>query len=247
MGKTQKPVEALGPGEIGVVAKLKDTLTGDTLSRRGQSGDPARHLVPGARHLLRHPAEDPRRRGQDLDGAPPHGGRGSDAAPPLRPGDQAAPRLGHRPAPRRGRGGADEAQVQRGRVAPAAAHSLQGDGQGARGGAGQVQEADGRARPVRRHVAQDRAARARRRLRVRGRHLRRRHPAQLHPVGGKGRARLHEARHPRRLPRRRPPGHALRRLVPRRGLVRHGVSDRRVDGAAEGLHGGAAVSCSSRS
>jgi elongation factor G len=31
MGKTQKPVDSLGPGEIGVVAKLKDTLTGDTL------------------------------------------------------------------------------------------------------------------------------------------------------------------------------------------------------------------------
>ena len=31
-GKTQKAVEALGPGEIGVVAKLKETLTGDTLS-----------------------------------------------------------------------------------------------------------------------------------------------------------------------------------------------------------------------
>ncbi|MBI2526820.1 MAG: elongation factor G [Candidatus Rokubacteria bacterium] len=31
MGKTQKPVEALGPGEVGVVTKLKDTLTGDTL------------------------------------------------------------------------------------------------------------------------------------------------------------------------------------------------------------------------
>jgi len=30
-GKAQKPMEALGPGEIGVVAKLKDTLTGDTL------------------------------------------------------------------------------------------------------------------------------------------------------------------------------------------------------------------------
>jgi elongation factor G len=30
-GKSQKPVESLGPGEIGVVAKLKDTLTGDTL------------------------------------------------------------------------------------------------------------------------------------------------------------------------------------------------------------------------
>ena len=32
MGKTQKGVDSLGPGEIGVVAKLKDTLTGDTLS-----------------------------------------------------------------------------------------------------------------------------------------------------------------------------------------------------------------------
>jgi elongation factor G len=31
-GKTQKNVEALGPGEIGVVMKLKETLTGDTLT-----------------------------------------------------------------------------------------------------------------------------------------------------------------------------------------------------------------------
>jgi elongation factor G len=31
-GKTQKNVEALGPGEIGVVMKLKETLTGDTLA-----------------------------------------------------------------------------------------------------------------------------------------------------------------------------------------------------------------------
>ena len=35
-GKTQKQVESLGPGEIGVVAKLKDTLTGDTLSDEAQ-------------------------------------------------------------------------------------------------------------------------------------------------------------------------------------------------------------------
>jgi elongation factor G len=32
MGKTPKNVEALGPGELGVVAKLKETLTGDTLT-----------------------------------------------------------------------------------------------------------------------------------------------------------------------------------------------------------------------
>jgi len=31
MGKTQKSVDALGPGEIGVAQKLKETLTGDTL------------------------------------------------------------------------------------------------------------------------------------------------------------------------------------------------------------------------
>ena len=36
-GKTQKPVESLGPGEIGVVAKLKDTLTGDTLCDEARS------------------------------------------------------------------------------------------------------------------------------------------------------------------------------------------------------------------
>ncbi|MFQ5827951.1 MAG: elongation factor G [Candidatus Methylomirabilia bacterium] len=36
MGKTQKGVDALGPGEIGVVAKLKETLTGDTLTGDAQ-------------------------------------------------------------------------------------------------------------------------------------------------------------------------------------------------------------------
>ena len=35
-GKNQKPVETLGPGEVGVVAKLKDTLTGDTLCDEAQ-------------------------------------------------------------------------------------------------------------------------------------------------------------------------------------------------------------------
>ncbi len=34
-GKEQKAVDALGPGEIGVVAKLKETLTGDTLCAEG--------------------------------------------------------------------------------------------------------------------------------------------------------------------------------------------------------------------
>src|SRR5215831_18162572 len=35
-GKTSKNVDALGPGELGVVAKLKETQTGDTLCEEGQ-------------------------------------------------------------------------------------------------------------------------------------------------------------------------------------------------------------------
>ncbi|MDH5767968.1 MAG: elongation factor G [Nitrospirota bacterium] len=37
MGKKQIPAQAIGPGEIGVVAKLKETYTGDTLSEEAHS------------------------------------------------------------------------------------------------------------------------------------------------------------------------------------------------------------------
>ena len=40
MGKTMQPVTELHAGDIGAVAKLKDTLTGDTLADKGV----ARHL-----------------------------------------------------------------------------------------------------------------------------------------------------------------------------------------------------------
>lgn len=36
LGKKQVPAQAIGPGEIGVVAKLKDTYTGDTLSEEAK-------------------------------------------------------------------------------------------------------------------------------------------------------------------------------------------------------------------
>ena len=238
-GKTQKPVEALGPGEIGVVAKLKDTLTGDTLS------DEAHPIVlPGI--TFPEPAISfaiqPKTRGDE-----------DKISTALHRMAEEDPTLHHHFDPETkqllvsGMGQMHvEMVVERMKrkynvdvlVLPPA-HPLQGDGEGARGGAGQVQEADGRARPVRRHLAQGRAAHARRRVRVRGRHLRRRHPAELHPVRGEGRARLHEARHLRRLPGGGPQGHALRRLLPRRGLVRHGLPDRRVHGPPEGLPRGA--------
>jgi elongation factor G len=46
MGKTVKNVEALGPGEIGVVAKLKETQTGDTLCDEGQPFELPRITFP---------------------------------------------------------------------------------------------------------------------------------------------------------------------------------------------------------
>src|SRR5438874_5068407 len=45
-GKSQKTVEALGPGEIGVVPKLKDTATGDTLSEEAHPFELPRITFP---------------------------------------------------------------------------------------------------------------------------------------------------------------------------------------------------------
>ena len=120
----------------------KDTLTGDTLS---DEAHPV--ILPGI--AFPEPAISfaiqPKSRGdEDKISTALH--RMAEEDPTLHhhfDPDQTAPGLGHRSTPRRGRGGAHEAQVQRGRVTPAPAHSLQGDGEGARGGAGQVQEADG--------------------------------------------------------------------------------------------------------
>ena len=46
MGKTQKNVEALGPGEIGVAQKLKETQTGDTLCDETQPFELPRIVFP---------------------------------------------------------------------------------------------------------------------------------------------------------------------------------------------------------
>ena len=45
-GKTQKPVDGLGPGEIGVAQKLKETLTGDTLCDDAQPFELPRIVFP---------------------------------------------------------------------------------------------------------------------------------------------------------------------------------------------------------
>ena len=79
------------------------------------------------------------------------------------------------------------------------------------------------------------AGRGRRRdLRVREQGHRRPGAEGVHPVGRPGRPGGHAVRHPRRLPAGGHQGHADRRRVPRGGLVRDGVQDRRLDGVQGG-------------
>jgi len=61
-GKTPRSVEALGPGEIGVVAKLKETLTGDSLSDEAQAFELPRITFPEAAISF---AIQPRSRGDE--------------------------------------------------------------------------------------------------------------------------------------------------------------------------------------
>ena len=67
-GKTQTHVPELHAGDLGAVAKLKDTHTNDTLGDKNAGFTRAADHVPGAGARLRHRAEEPRRRGQDRPG-----------------------------------------------------------------------------------------------------------------------------------------------------------------------------------
>ena len=63
-------------GDLGAVAKLKDTLTNDTLGDKADAIDVPAAEVPGAGAVVRDRAEEPRRRGQDQHGDAPPRGRG---------------------------------------------------------------------------------------------------------------------------------------------------------------------------
>ena len=101
-----------------------------------------------------------------------------------------------------------------------------------------LQEAVGRARPVRRLPDRDRAGRGRRRARVRQPDQGRRDPRRLHPGGREGGRRGDGARHRRRLPGQGRAGAARRRQAPRRRLLGDGLQDRRRDGLQGGDGGG---------
>ena len=89
---------------------------------------------------------------------------------------------------------------------------------------------DRRPRPVRRLQDPPDSAAAGHRLPVRERHHGRLDSEGIHQADRPGHPGSAHARHPRRLPDRRRPHRAVRRLVPRRRLVGNGVQDRRLDG-----------------
>ena len=105
------------------------------------------------------------------------------------------------------------------------------------GGSGQFARVDHQPRADRRR---------RRRLRVREQGHRRPDPAGVHPVGGRGLPGGRGVRRAGRLPDGRRQGHPDRRRLPRGGLLRAGLQDRRLDGLQEGGRARPTRSCSSR-
>ena len=103
-GKTQTPVPEIQAGDIGAVAKLKETQTGDTLCDKAHPIVYPPRRLPRAGHHLRHRAQDARRRGQDLRRAAPPDGGGPGPEALARRADPRDAALGHGPAPHRGGG-----------------------------------------------------------------------------------------------------------------------------------------------
>ena len=178
-----------GPGDIGAVAKLKETKAGDWLAERDQPITMPSIKLPAPVMAF---AVEPKSKGDEdkvftaLQKAP---GGGPDDRPAPRYADRRADRRRAEPGPCRGDRRAAEGALRRRGQSQAAARSLSGDDPQAGQGPRAPQEADRRPRPVRRLPHRDRAARARGGVRVRQRDQGRRDPDRVHPRGREGRAR----------------------------------------------------------
>ncbi len=223
-GKTQTHVPELHAGDLGAVAKLKDTHTSDTLGDKN-----AGFIVPPLKFpepVLAYAIEPKSRGDEDKIGPAMQRLREEDPVDPLRPRSADARAAALRPGPAAHRShGRQAAPALRRRGEPqTAADSLPRDDHREGRSARPAQEADRRPRPVRRLQDHDGAAAARRRLRVRQRHLRRRDSAAVRPGGRERASRRHaSARLPDGLSGRRLSRHRDRRVVPRRRLERNGV------------------------
>ena len=157
-GKETEHADAFGPGDIGAVAKLKETRAGDWLAARDEPIHDAVDQAARAGHGVRDRAEDQGRRGQGLHRAAPAAGGGPDDRPAPRPADRRADRRRAVADPRRGdrRAAASRASAPRSTLKPPRVPTRRRSA--ARQGARPPQEADRRPRPVRRLPHRDRAA-----------------------------------------------------------------------------------------
>ena len=99
-------------GDIVALVGLKNTTTGDTLSRSGQADRARAHGVPGPGHRGRGRAEDEGRPGEDVAGAGQAGAGGSVLPRHDRSGEGPDHHQGHGRAPSRDQGRQPEARVQ---------------------------------------------------------------------------------------------------------------------------------------
>ena len=227
-GKEQEPATELHAGDIGAVAKLGDTSTGDVLAERGTdiSVDP---FVPPD-PVLSVAIEAKSKNDEDKLATALH--RLVDEDPALRVDRDPET---HQTLLR----GMGEAHLSIALERLARKFGVEVDTVDVKvpyretitehgRGRGQGEEAEWRPRPVRGRVAPGRAARARQRRGVRGQDRGWRDPSPVPARGREGRARDDRARRRVRVPRRRRARHVLRRQEPRGRLVGDGVQDRGV-------------------
>ena len=91
-GKEMGHADEFGPGDIGAVAKLKETHAGDVLARPRRRHPACAARAARAGHGVRDRATREGRRGQGVHGASPAPGGGSDGRPAPRPADRRADR-----------------------------------------------------------------------------------------------------------------------------------------------------------
>ena len=193
-GKTQKPIELVGPGDIFAIAKLKETKTGDTLLGESSASPCPSPIFP---ETIMNMAVTPKTKA-DVEKIMPAFQKLMDEDPVLKvyrdeqTGEFILSGLGQLhieiAVDRLKRRFGVEVDLKTPKVPYKETITAM------RRGAGQAQEADRRPRPVRRLLAQGGAPGTRQGLRVRQRHRGRGHPQTVYPGRGKGRHRIHADR-----------------------------------------------------
>ena len=243
----REEIQEVLAGDIAAAVGLKKVSTGDTICDKDDQILLESIDFPGPGHLGGHRAQDPGRHRQDGRRPAEADGRGSHLQGAGGRRNRADHHLGHGRAAPRDHRRPDVARVQRGGPGRQAPGGLPRDHHQGRGGRGAVRPPDRRPRPVRPRPAAPGTAACRQRLRVREQDRGRRHPQGVRPRRAEGHRRGDGDRRHGRLRDGGHPGQPLRRHLPRGGLLRNGLQDRRLDGLQGGRAQGRARCCSSPS